>query len=182
MLGVMNPVTQGLREKFVALEPWLDERTRKLWAAVEARAIGRGGISSVAQATGMLRDTVRAGLMALDSGATPSQGRRRSPGGGRKALTERDPGLVDALEWQLHPVAPGAPKGPLRWTCSSAARLAQRLRAEGHPISECTVNRLLHALGYRMQGRGTLAVHLDRYDTIRREPAGGGDNCEGRHE
>ena len=132
MLGVMNPVTQALKGKFAVLGPLLDERTRRLCAATEARSIGRGGVSRVAEATGMSRGTVRAGLKDLDSGEpaayAPKGGARlRSPGGGRKALTERDPGLVSALERQLDPLTRGDPMGPLRWTCSSAARLAQRL-------------------------------------------------------
>ena len=156
MLCVMNPVTQALKGKFGVLGPLLDERTRRLWAAAEARSIGRGGVTRIAEATGMSRGTVRAGLKELDSGEPAPQGpagsgRLRSPGGGRKALTECDPGLVSALERQFDPVTRGDPMGPLRWTCSSAARLAQRLRAEGHPVSERTVNRLLHELGYSLQ-------------------------------
>ena len=45
-----------------ALEPVLGERARRLWAAAEARAIGRGGISRVAEATGLSRITIRAGM------------------------------------------------------------------------------------------------------------------------
>ena len=89
----------------------------------------------------------------------------RSPGGGRKRLTERDPRLAAALEGQLDPVTRGDPTGPLRWTCSSAARLAERLRGEGHRVSERTVNRLLHEMGYSLQGnRKTLEgrQHPDR--------------------
>ena len=176
MLGVMNPVTQALQGKFAVLGPLLDERTRRLWAAAEARSIGRGGVSRVAEATGMSRGTVRAGLKELDSGepaalAPQGRARLRSPGGGRKALTERDPGLVSALERQLDPLTRGDPMGPLRWTCSSAARLAQRLRAEGHPVSERTVNRLLHELGYSLQAnRKTLEgrQHPDRDAQFRR--------------
>ena len=176
MLGVMHPVTQALKGKFAVLGPLLDERTRRLWAAAEARSIGRGGVSRVAEATGMSRGTVRAGLKELDSGEPVAHGpkgsaRLRSPGGGRKALTTRDPGLVSALERQLDPLTRGDPMGPLRWTCSSAARLAQRLRTEGHPVSERTVNRLLHELGYSLQAnRKTLEgrQHPDRDAQFRR--------------
>ena len=153
MLAAMATEKESLQGKYAALGPLLDERTRRLWAAAEARAIGRGGITRVAEATGMSRVTVRAGLRELESGASASArpGRLRSPGGGRKALAERDPGLVGALERELDPVTRGDPTGPLRWTCSSAARLSQRLREAGHPASERTVNRLLHDLGYSLQ-------------------------------
>ena len=151
----MDPVAEILRDKFRALQPLLDERTRRLWAAVEARALGRGGLSAVARATGMSRTTVRAGLRELadDGTVAPSAGVRR-PGGGRKALADRDPDLVDALQRKLDPVARGDPQSALRWTCCSAGRLAAELRAEGHTVSERSVNRLLHGLGYSLRSGG----------------------------
>ena len=158
---------ESIKIKFDTLQPLLDERTRRIWAAVEAKALGRGGISRVAEATGMSRTTVRSGLRELEMGAVvvaPGE-RQRRPGGGRKRLTERDPQLAAALERKLDPVTRGDPMGPLRWTCSSAARLAEELRSEGHAVSERTVNRLLHALGYSLQAnRKTLEgrQHPDR--------------------
>ena len=148
----MDPDVEILHAKFLALRPLLDERTRRLWAAVEARARGRGGISAVARATGLSRGTVRTGLRELAAaGAAPPTARVRKPGAGRKALTERDPALVSALQRKLDPVTRGDPQSALRWTCRSAARLAAELRAEGHAVSERSVNRLLHALGYSLQ-------------------------------
>ena len=113
MLGVMNAVTQAVQGKFNVLGPLLDERTRRLWAAAEARAIGRGGITRVAEATGLSRGTVRAGVRELDSATSPAPRAGgapiRAPGGGRKAATERDPGLVKALERLLDPFTRGRP-------------------------------------------------------------------------
>ncbi len=119
----------------------------------------------------MSRGTVRAGLAEIDSpagsdgsDAVPS-GRQRRPGGGRKSVTVIDPDLEAALERHLEPVTRGDPETPLRWTCKSAARLARQLTAEGHRVSERTVNRLLHDLGYSLQGnRKTLEgrQHPDR--------------------
>ena len=170
-------VTEALRGKYAVLGPLLDERTRRLWAAAEARAIGRGGVTRVAEATGMSRVTVRAGLRELDAGAAPvGAARQRRPGGGRKTLTARDAGLVDALERELEPVTRGDPTGPLRWTCSSAARLARRLRDAGHPVSERTVNRLLHELGYSLQAnRKTLEGR--QHPTATRSSGASTDAC-----
>ena len=165
----MNAVTQAVQGKFNVLGPLLDERTRRLWAAAEARAIGRGGITRVAEATGLSRGTVRAGVRELDSATPPAPraggARVRALGGGRKALTDRDPGLVKALVHLLDPFTRGDPQGPLRWTCSSAARLAEQLGAQSHRVSERTMNRLLHELGYSLQAnRKTLEgrQHPDR--------------------
>ena len=97
-----NLTVQAINAKYTSLEPVLDERARRLWAAVEARAIGRGGISRVAEATGLSRVTIRAGLKELDPpGLPPSRepatGRLRRPGGGRKPLTDHDPDLLRDL-------------------------------------------------------------------------------------
>ena len=148
----MHVKAEGIKAKFDALQPLLDERTRRLWAAAEAQAIGWGGISRVAEATGMSQATVRTGLRELAAGLPSAQtGRVRRPGGGRKPLTASDPELAAALERKLDPVTRGDPMAPLRWTCCSAARLAEELRAEGHGVSERSVNRLLHGLGYSLQ-------------------------------
>jgi hypothetical protein len=153
MWPLPNPSLQVLSTKFASLEPLLDERTRRLWAAVEARAIGRGGITWVSEATGLSRVTIGAGLKELDLPvATPAGGahrvqRVRRPGGGRKPLADHDPKLLYALETLVDPGTRGDPMSPLRWTCKSAARLAAELRARGHEVSERSVNRLLHASG-----------------------------------
>ena len=151
-----NATVQSIKAKYTSLEPMLDERARRLWAATEARAIGRGGITRVAGATGLSRVTIRAGLSELDLPVTPTDRRvanerlRRS-GGGRKPLVDHDPDLFRDLETLVDPVTRGDPMSPLRWTCKSAAKLATELQAQGHAVSERTVNRLLHALGYSLQ-------------------------------
>ena len=163
-------VVETVKTKFSALDPWFDERLRRRWAAVEARLMGRGGIACVAAATGMSPTTIRAGLKELDANQhaadiEPDTGRLRRPGAGRKPLSARDPKLAHALERLVDPVTRGDPMGPLLWTCSSAARLASELSSVGHPVSERTVNRLLHELGYSLQAnRKTLegAQHADR--------------------
>jgi hypothetical protein len=172
----MSRMSQSLTEivglKYATLGPLLDEQSRRLWAAVEARAIGRGGIIRVAEATGLSRATIRAGLKELDTPAADdhrrsSTGRLRRAGGGRKPLAVHDPGLLRDLEALVDPVTRGDPMSPLRWTCKSAARLAAGLRSRGHVVSERTVNRLLHDLGYSLQAnRKTIEGkdHPDRDD------------------
>ena len=167
---MQHPITQAIAAKFAILSPLLDERARRLWAAVEARAIGRGGISQVAEATRLSRATIRAGLQELVHPVSPTAPqatveRVRRWGGGRKPLGAHDPHLVRALETLLDPVTRGDPRSLLRWTCMSAAKLAAALQTQGHAVSERTVNRLLHELGYRLQSnRKTLEgrAHPDR--------------------
>jgi Rhodopirellula transposase DDE domain len=165
-----NPVTQAVELKYTTLKPLLDERARRLWAAVEARSLGRGGIIRVAEATGLARRTIRTGLKELDlpvlaDDRSHSSGRLRRPGGGRKPVVDHDPRLLLDLEALVDPVTRGDPMSPLRWTCKSAALLAEGLKSRGHVVSERTVNRLLHDMGDSLQsnrksieGKG----HLDR--------------------
>ena len=149
-----DEVTQSIVEKFLVLEPVLDERLKRLWAATEARSLGRGGVTRVAEATGMSRSRIHAGLREIDSagpGGVEATGRQRAKGGGRKRAEEKDPGLSEALEKLLEPTTRGDPEGPLRWTTLSAAHLSAALAEQGHAASERTVNRLLHDLGYSLQ-------------------------------
>src|SRR4051794_24294818 len=132
MVRMRDSTVQSIKAKYTSLQAVFDERARRLWAAAEARAIGRGGITQVAEATGLSRVTIRAGLSELDLPVTPS-GRRaadhrlRRPGGGQKPLVDHDPGLLRDLEALVDPVTRGDPMSPLRWTCKSAARLATGL-------------------------------------------------------
>ena len=133
---MQNPVTQAIAAKFAILSPLLNERARRVWAAVEARAIGRGGISQVAAATRLARATIRAGVQELAypvpaTGPQVTPERLRRPGGGRKSLGARDLHLVRALETLVDPVTRGDPMSLLRWTCKSAAKLAVELQAKG---------------------------------------------------
>ena len=136
-----------------SLAPLLDERTRRQWAAAEARAYGWGGLHAVHIATGLSVNTIRKGLDELaqcEAGAEPSA-RIRQEGGGRKCQTERDPGLAAALEQLIDPLTRGDPQSPLRWLCKSTAELARALTTQGHPVSARTVGRLLQAAGYSLQ-------------------------------
>lgn len=147
-------VEAGLREKYAALAPLLDERRRRLWAAAEAQALGRGGQTLVAKATGLSRSTLYQGQQELAQQfdrSTLETSRVRVPGGGRKPLTEQQPLLSQALEALVEPTSRGDPQSPLRWTCKSVRRLAADLRGQGYRIGHQKVAELLHALGYSLQ-------------------------------
>ena len=141
-----------LRSKHAALVSVFTERSRRVWAATEARALGYGGITQVAQATGISASTIRRGLRELDADAPLPPERTRRAGGGRKRTTALDPTLLHDLEALVEPTAPGDPDSPLRWTCLSTRTLAVALEALGHAISHTRVAELLHGLGYSLQG------------------------------
>jgi len=155
--------TGVIQGKYRALAGRLDEATLRLWAAVEARALGRGGVSMVAKAIGMSRTTIYAGLEELEapkvrSASTPSSsgdgsGKRRirAKGGGRKKLSDKDATLLRDLDALVEPTARGDPMSPLRWTCKSTPRLAQDLAKLGHEVSQRSVCDLLAQLNYSLQ-------------------------------
>ena len=139
--------------KFAVLLPQLDERQRRLLLGAEAIAVGRGGIAAVAAASGSSRPTVTRGVAEVKACADNPEvpARVRKPGGGRKSLTETDPGLGAALDALVDPETRGDPESALRWTCKSTRQLAAALTADGHAVSDRTVAALLHRSGYSLQ-------------------------------
>ena len=154
-----------IRDKYLHLLDDLDERGRRRWAAVEARAWGWGGIAAVAKATGLSDRTIRNGIKELDDPAPLASDRQRKPGAGRKSQATTQPGLQAALDALIEPTTRGSPTNPLRWTIKSTHRLADELRKQGFAVSATSVRRMLAAMKYSLQsnrktreGRG----HPDR--------------------
>jgi len=142
---------ERIRRKFLLLQPALDERSRRLWAATEAMEFGWGGITAVAIATGLSPTTIATGLGELRSGNISEGARVRRPGGGRKSVIEHDPALVPALERLVEPTTRGDPESPLRWTIRSTRVLAEELTRQEHPVSHATVATLLEQEGFSLQ-------------------------------
>jgi hypothetical protein len=160
---VVDEVAIGV--KFRALAGELNERQRRLWAASEARAAGRGGIAATARATGISVPTIRKGIAELESGERLEAGRVRRPGGGRRALTETDATLLEDLERLVSESSRGDPESLLLWTSRSVRHLAAELRAQGHAVHFTTVAKLLGLLGYSLQANVKTregASHPDR--------------------
>jgi transposase len=157
-----------VKRVFEALRPVLNERMRRLVAAAQAQALGHGGVTLVAEATGLARSTITQGITELT--VTPpivatGVERLRRPGGGRKRLTDHDPVLLRDLEALVEPTTRGDPESPLRWTCKSLSKLAEALGERGHRISGRKVGDLLRDLGYSLQANRKTqegASHPDR--------------------
>lgn len=146
---------EGIRQKFLALSPVMDERLRRQWAACEATALGWGGVTALAEATGLAWNTIKTGMRELSHRAEhprePVAQRIRRCGGGRKQLIETDPQLLEALEALVDPVTRGHPESPLRWTCKSTTKLAEELTRQNHPVTDRTVAMMLKHAGYSLQ-------------------------------
>jgi hypothetical protein len=148
-------ILEAVRRKYDLLRPLMNERMRRHWAACEATTLPRGGVSLIAEATGLSRTTIWAGLRELQHpegrpDALPPQ-RSRHDGAGRPSLQGVDPTLVKDLEALVEPTTRGDPQSPLRWTCKSTRKLAEELKRQGHRVGYRTVAALLHGLDYSLQ-------------------------------
>lgn len=163
MLDAVIDIT-GIAARFQALESVLDERARRLLAAAESQVIGRGGISAVSRATGLMRPVIRQGIAELKDPATSASGRIRRAGGGRKKAVDKDNSLQSDLEKLLESTTRGDPESPLRWTCKSLRQLTTALRRMKHTVSHQVIANLLHTLGYSLQGNRKTKEGADHPD------------------
>jgi hypothetical protein len=157
----------AIRLRYEALDPVLDERGRRRFAAAEALAAGWGGVTTVSRITGVARSTIDRGLAELRGDAAPAAApeRVRRKGGGRRPLVVTDPSLLGDLKELVEPTTRGDPMAPLLWTAKSLRTLAAGLRALGHRICHNVVGDLLREMGYSLQAnRKTLegTSHPDR--------------------
>jgi hypothetical protein len=142
----------AIARKYFVLRTHFDERSRRMWAATEAKGLGYGGVSIVSRATGISRRAIHRGLLEIDEGDVLSPHRIRRPGGGRKSVEVHSPDLSSRLESLIEPLSRGDPESPLRWTVKSTRRLAVELSSQGFAVSHMVVAKLLHGMNYSLQG------------------------------
>ena len=165
----MQVTSEGLARFFEVVLPHLNERQRRVVAGAAAELLGRGGKTAVADAAGMSRNTVIKAAAEVAAGMEPSD-RLRAPGGGDRPLSEKQPGLLEALDELVHPETRGNPMSLLRWTSKSSTKLAGDLVRKGFDVSSRTVLRLLHDLGYSLQANAKVTEgrqHADRDEQFR---------------
>ncbi len=156
---------QKVREKYLAISFCLNEKSRRLWAATEARAYGYGGISLVSKAIGMSNKTIDRGLKELKDSDAITKREVRVKGAGRKRFKDKSPELLRALDALVEPTSRGDPELPLRWTSKSVRKLTDELNVQGHELSFRTTSTLLKELGYSLQANKKMkegASHADR--------------------
>ena len=142
---------EALRTRYRRIAGFLDERGRRLYAANEALALGRGGVTAVSVASGIARSTINRGIAELKAGDNELGERIRRRGGGRKRAVERQPGLLARLQGLIEGAIRGDPQSPLRWVSRSQRHLATALRQQGFEASQKLVGLLLRELDYSCQ-------------------------------
>lgn len=160
---------EALKKRIGRIAPLLNEAQLRQYYGAEAECLGRGGVAAVARAAGCSRDTVRAGMRELGSGGVhdPSSGRARRPGGGRRPLEERLPGLAEEVLRLVDGERYGSPDSPLSWTTKSLRRISAQLKeSKGWDVSHVKVGQVLRALGFSLQGNRKMEqvgeAHPDR--------------------
>src|SRR5215469_10477508 len=156
---------RAARKRYKEMATVLDEQGRRRFAAMEAQALGRGGVSLMSKITGLARRTIYRGISDLRSKWTPGPGRVRKSGAGRKKKTSEDPTLLADLKSLVEPVTRGDPTAKLLYTSRSVRKLTKELTALGHDVSHTAVCKLLKEMDYRLQAnKKTLegANHIDR--------------------
>jgi len=146
----MNKILE-IKTKFDKIKHSLDECSRRLWAASEASAIGRGGVAIVFQATGIARSTISRGMAELKTDKPIMAGRIRKNGGGRKKLENIHEDLLSKIEKLVAPETRGDPESPLRWTTKSTRKISNALKNDGISISHVKVASILKSIGYSLQ-------------------------------
>lgn len=154
----------ALMQKFQAIWPHLDERARRITAAAEAMAIGRGGISIVQRACGLSRPTIYSGIRDIEEGRALPPGRVRDTGAGRKSAECHDPGIVAAMERLIESGTRGDPESPLRWVTKSTRTIAAELTSKKHPVSHTKVAQFLHEENYSLQSNRKTEEGSDHED------------------
>src|SRR6478672_5779630 len=155
----------AITARFDALAPFLDERDRRLLAASEARAAGRGGAAAVSHATGIARSTIGRGLADLRAGAVQLGDRVRRAGGGGKPAIETQPGILAALNELVQSSIRGDPEAALLWVSKSQRHLSAALAVRGFTAGQKLVGRLLKRQGFSLQANAKTregASHPDR--------------------
>ncbi len=141
-----------IQKKFFQLQPFLNEKQIRLYAASESMAIGYSGISIVSRATGISRRAITEGCKEINTPIKDEEVYRvRHQGAGRKKITKIDKKIKESLEQLIEPATRGDPESPLKWTSKSLRNLSDALHSEGHIVSHQTVASLLSSMGYSLQ-------------------------------
>jgi Rhodopirellula transposase DDE domain len=156
---------RAARNRYREMVPVLDEQSRRRFVALEAHALGRGGVSLMARISGLARSTIYHGLSDIHDKVSAPPGRLRKEGGGRKKKAIQDPTLVVDLKSLVEPVTRGDPMQPLLWTSRSLRNLAKELAKKGHEVCPTVVGNLLRGMGYSLQANSKTregVKHIDR--------------------
>src|SRR6202158_5244100 len=162
---IRSAQARAARKRYRELAPVLNEQSFRRFVALEAQALGRGGVTLMARISGLARSTIYHGLSDIRDNVSAPPGRIRKEGGGRKKKSSQDPTLVVDLKSLVEPVTRGDPMQPLLWTTRSLRNLVNGLAKKGHKVCPTIVGNLLRDMGYSLQANSKTREgdqHIDR--------------------
>jgi hypothetical protein len=162
---IRSSPARDVRKRYRKMAPVLNEQSLRRFVALEAQALGHGGVSLMARISGLARSTIYHGLSDIRNKVSAPPGRVRKPGGGRKRKSSEDPTLVVDLESLVEPATRGDPMQPLLWTTRSLRNLVNGLAKKGHKVCPTVVGNLLRDMGYSLQANSKTREgdqHIDR--------------------
>jgi hypothetical protein len=162
---IRSAQARAARKRYRELSPVLNEQSLRRFVALEAQALGRGGVSLMARISGLARSTIYHGLSDIRDNVSAPAGRIRKDGGGRKKKASKDPTLVADLKRLVESTARGDPMQLLLWTIRSLRNLANELANLGHKVCPTVVGDLLRSMGYSLQANSKTregGQHIDR--------------------
>jgi hypothetical protein len=162
---IRSAQVRDARKRYREMAPVLNEQSLRRFVALEARALGHGGVSLMSRVSGLARSTIYHGLSDIRNNVSAPPGRVRQLGGGRKKKSSEDPTLVVDLKRLVEPVTRGDPMQPLLWTTRSLRNLVNGLARKGHKVCPTVVGNLLREMGYSLQANSKTREgdqHIDR--------------------
>ena len=141
-----------IKTRIETILPMLNERQRRVYLSAEARSIGWGGKSKIAQLSSVTRRTIAKGeseSLVTEGGAIKAHIRKE--GGGRKKVIEHQPKMLQAIEDIVSPHTMGNPMNPLIWTSKSIRKITAELLVLGYKVCHEVVRQCLIELGYSLQ-------------------------------
>jgi len=154
-----------IREKYASINTVLNERSRRIWSATEARALGYGGQILVSQATGIHKNTILAGMREIERERHANPVKIRISGGGRKTNTQKDNSLQSDIANIIESSTRGDPESALLWSSKSTRKIADELNKRTTRASHSLVSTILNKMGFSLQGNRKVkegSSHPDR--------------------
>jgi hypothetical protein len=173
---MIYPYDQTVEQQMKFVHEQLSEKDRRLYAAVEAQKLPRGGQSYIAELLSCARKTIRRGIEELKNPELlPEKGRIRHQGGGRKRILDTHPELDDQFVNVLQDYTAGDPMNvDIRWTNLTPLQIVKHLEQEGTEASIYIVKQLLQIHEYvkrkaqKQLGTGECAERDDQFKNISR--------------
>lgn len=133
---------EAITNSMIRLYESLSEKDRRRYAAVEAKKIGHGGITSISTLLGCDQKTIRRGLNELDDPDKMKRAGVRVSGGGPKSKIDSIEGIDEVFLEVLRLNTAGEPmKEKVKWIHLTRAQIIKGMGKKGIKVSKNIVKK-----------------------------------------